>query len=70
MPTAAAEALAGLIAEDELSEENIIPKPFDPRVVPRVAMRVAESAMKCGVARVQIDDLKAYEKAVFDRINK
>ena len=30
MKMAAARALAGLIGEEELSEENIIPKPFDP----------------------------------------
>ena len=66
-----ADAAAGMFdAEQPLSKTYVIPKPFDPRVVPRVAMRVAESAMKCGVARIQIDDLKAYEKAVFERINK
>ncbi len=32
MKTAAAYALAGLISDDELSAEYIIPKPFDPRV--------------------------------------
>ena len=66
-----ADAAAGMFdAAQPLSKTYVIPKPFDPRVVPRVAMRVAESAMKCGVARIQIDDLQAYEKAVFDRINK
>ena len=34
MKMAAAMALASVIPEEELSEENIIPKPFDPRVVP------------------------------------
>lgn len=32
MKLAAATAIAGLVAEDELNEENIMPQPFDPRV--------------------------------------
>ena len=51
MKIAAAEALAGLIPEEELSEENIIPKAFDPRVAPAVAKAVAEAARRTGVAR-------------------
>ena len=43
MKMAAAMALAAVIPEEELSEENIIPKPFDPRVVPAVAAAVAEA---------------------------
>jgi len=46
----------------------VIPKPFDPRVVPRVARYVAEAAMKSGIAGQQIDDLVAYEKSVAARI--
>ncbi len=46
----------------------VIPKPFDPRVVPHVARCVAEAAMNSGVARIRIDDLDAYEKSVFQRI--
>ena len=41
MAMAAAMALAAVIPEEELSEENIIPKPFDPRVVPAVAAPAA-----------------------------
>ena len=52
MKMAAARALAGLIGEEELSEENIIPKPFDPRVVPAVAQAVAQAARETGVARL------------------
>lgn len=51
MKLAAAEALAGLIADDELSAEYIIPKAFDKRVGPAVAAAVAEAARKTGVAR-------------------
>ena len=52
MKMAAAMALAGIIADEELSEENIIPQPFDQRVVPAVAKAVAEAARKTGVARI------------------
>jgi malate dehydrogenase (oxaloacetate-decarboxylating) len=52
MKMAAAEALAGLISDDELSEDYIIPKAFDPRVGPAVAKAVAEAARKSGVARI------------------
>ena len=51
MKIAAANALAGLISEDELNEDYIIPAAFDPRVGPAVAKAVAEAARKSGVAR-------------------
>jgi malate dehydrogenase (oxaloacetate-decarboxylating)(NADP+) len=51
-----------------LRREMLIPKPFDPRVVPHVARKVAEAAMKSGVARILIDDLDSYEKEVACRI--
>lgn len=47
-----------------LSKTFLIPKPFDPRVVPQVAKFVAEAAMKSGVARLTIDDLEAYEQGL------
>ena len=52
MKMAAAEALAGLISDDELNADYIIPKAFDPRVGPAVAKAVAEAARKSGVARI------------------
>ena len=52
MKMAAAEALANLISDDELSEEYIIPAAFDERVGPAVAKAVAEAARKSGVARI------------------
>jgi len=52
MKIAAAEALAGLISDEELSEDYIIPAAFDPRVGPAVAKAVAEAAKKTGVARL------------------
>ncbi|MBR1998917.1 MAG: hypothetical protein IJ992_00225, partial [Lentisphaeria bacterium] len=51
-----------------LKSTFVIPKPFDIRVVPRVAKMVAAAAMETGVARVMIDDLDAYEKEVAARI--
>ena len=52
MKIAAARALAELIAEDELNENNIIPAAFDPRVGPAVAKAVAAAACATGVARI------------------
>ena len=52
MKMAAAMALANLISDDELNEEYIIPKAFDPRVGPAVAKAVAEAARATGVARI------------------
>lgn len=52
MKLAAAYALAGLIREDELAADFIIPKALDRRVAPAVAAAVAEAARKSGVARI------------------
>ena len=51
MKLAAARALAGLVADDELSPDYIVPAAFDPRVCPAVAKAVAEAARATGVAR-------------------
>lgn len=52
MKVAAAEAIAGLIADEELSADYIIPAAFDPRVGKTVAAAVAEAARRTGVARI------------------
>ena len=52
MKLAAAEALANLITDEELTEDYIIPKAFDPRVGKAVAASVAGAARKTGVARL------------------
>ena len=52
MKMAAADALAGLISDDELSADYIIPAAFDKRVGPAVAKAVAEAARRSGVARI------------------
>jgi malate dehydrogenase (oxaloacetate-decarboxylating) len=51
MKLAAAEALAGVVA-DELREDHVIPSAFDTRVAPAVAAAVADAARREGVARV------------------
>ena len=52
MKMAAAQALAGLISDEELTADYIIPKAFDKRVGPAVAKAVAAAARKSGVARL------------------
>jgi len=52
MKMAAARALAGLISEEELSADYIIPKAFDKRVGPAVAKAVADAARESGTARI------------------
>ena len=52
MKMAAAMALANLISDEELSEDYIIPKAFDPRVGAAVAKAVADAARATGVARI------------------
>jgi len=45
----------------EFGREYIIPKPFDPRALTRVATAVARGACESGVARHMITDWDAYE---------
>ena len=52
MKMAAAMTIANLISDEELNEDYIIPKAFDPRVGAAVAKAVAEAARKSGVARI------------------
>lgn len=52
MKLAAAHALASLISEDELNDNNVIADVFDPRVVERESEAVAKAAIESGVARI------------------
>ncbi len=76
MKLAAVHAIAGL-AEAEQSDEvaavygeenlsfgpdNLIPKPFDPRLITRIAPAVAQAAMDSGVAERPITDMAAYRE--------
>ncbi len=53
MKITAAVAVAGLISDEERSEENIIPGVFDPRVAQEVAKAVREEALKSGIAQIR-----------------
>jgi malate dehydrogenase (oxaloacetate-decarboxylating)(NADP+) len=78
MELAAAKAIAEL-AQAETSEqvalaygidtisfgpEYIIPKPFDPRLIARVAPAVAQAAMESGVATRPLENLEAYRESL------
>lgn len=74
MKVACVEALADLARQEEAEQtakayggkassfgrDHLIPAPFDPRLISALAPRVAEAAMKSGVATRPIEDLKAY----------
>jgi len=84
MKVAAARALAGLAREPvprevmdayggqtfEFGREYIIPKPFDSRVLSRVALAVARSACETGVAREPITDWDAYRERLEGMTNR
>ncbi|MFC0409946.1 NADP-dependent malic enzyme [Roseomonas elaeocarpi] len=80
MKVAAARALAELAREDVPEEvsagkpmrfgpEYIIPNAFDPRLISRVSPAVAEAAMKSGVARRPIEDLRRYTRGLENRLD-
>ena len=52
MKIAAAYAIAGLVSDEELNAEYILPQAFDPRVKEAVASAVAKAAREDGVARI------------------
>ena len=52
MKIAAAHALAGMVGEDKLSCDNILPQAFDEGVGETVAAAVKAAAIKSGVARI------------------
>ena len=53
MKIAAAYAIAGLVSDEELNPDYILPAAFDPRVKDAVAKATAEAAIKSGVARIK-----------------
>ncbi len=55
MLIAAADAIAGLVPDKELSYERIVPRVLDLRVGPAVAGAVANAAVALGVAREDVD---------------
>lgn len=84
MKKAAAMALAALAKEEvpddvkraygneefTFGRNYLIPKPFDKRVLTRVAPAVAKAAMDSGVARIQIEDLNAYATSLQERLGQ
>ena len=52
MKIAAAHALAGMVGDDRLSRDNILPQAFDPGVGDTVAAAVKAAAIRSGAARI------------------
>jgi malate dehydrogenase (oxaloacetate-decarboxylating)(NADP+) len=48
--------------------DYLIPKPFDPRLITRIAPEVARAAMESGVATRPIDDFLAYRRRLSDYV--
>lgn len=84
MKMAAVKAIAELAREEPLAEikaaynnpsltfgtDYLIPSPFDPRLITRVAPAVAKAAMETGVARHPISDMQAYVTQLLARTAK
>lgn len=84
MKLAAAQAIANLTKETvpeivniaydntnlQFGRDYIIPKPFDPRLIHKVAMAVARTAVETGVARSKIEDWKAYHERLLSRVGR
>ena len=84
MKLAAVKSLASLAREDvpdsvlkaygleslKFGREYLIPKPFDYRVLLRVAAAVAKAAMESGVARIPITDFEAYRRRLETMISR
>ena len=64
MKEAAAHALAELAAADGLNAENIIPDPFDARLLEAVSTAVAKAACDSGVAMAPVSDWDAYQRGL------
>ncbi|MFB1028771.1 MAG: phosphate acyltransferase, partial [Thauera sp.] len=62
----ASDIVASAYGGQELSfgSEYIIPKPFDPRLIVKIAPAVAKAAMDSGVATKPIADLEAYASSL------
>lgn len=84
MKIAAAEALASLARKEadaaldtaykgqklKFGEEYIIPKPFDPRLLPAIASAVAKAAMDSGVATKPIESMEKYINSLTETVDK
>lgn len=84
MKLAAAHAIADLAKEPvpemvnlaynednlQFGRDYIIPKPFDPRLIVKVATAVAKAAMDSGVARKPIQDWDTYRESLLNRLGR
>lgn len=84
MKLAAAEALASLTRKEadaaldtaykgeklKFGEDYIIPKPFDPRLLPAIASAVAKAAMDSGVATKPIESMEKYINSLTETVDK
>ncbi len=84
MKIAAAKAIAELAKENvpeivnlaynesnlQFGRDYIIPKPFDPRLIVKVASAVAKAAMDSGVAQEPIQDWDAYKEVLLNRLGR
>jgi len=52
MKVAAAYAIASVISDEEMTEDYILPDPFNPAVAKAVAKAVADEAVRSGKARI------------------
>jgi malate dehydrogenase (oxaloacetate-decarboxylating) len=64
MKLAAARAIAGVIADDELHAEYIVPSVFNRRVVEAIAEAVADAAVATGVARRTREQVRTEREAL------
>jgi len=64
MKLAAVHAVSGVITDEELREDYVVPNCFDKRVAPAVAAAVARAAIESGVARVIVDPEEVRAKAI------
>ncbi|HEY6406433.1 MAG TPA: malic enzyme-like NAD(P)-binding protein, partial [Ktedonobacteraceae bacterium] len=64
MLLSAASAIAGLVPQERLSPEHLVPSVMDYAVAPRVARAVAEAAGRSGVARIEKDPAEIEAQAL------
>ncbi|YCH29553.1 NADP-dependent oxaloacetate-decarboxylating malate dehydrogenase [Erwinia sp. D4-22] len=66
------EVVASAYGDEELSfgPEYLIPKPFDPRLIVKIAPAVAQAAMESGVATRPISDFDAYREKLTEFVYK
>lgn len=71
MKVAAAYAIAGLVSDQELNADYVMPKAFDQRLAPAVAEAVAKAAIESGVARIKVEPgtVAKHVKQLLDNTN-